>query len=139
MRVIVIIFVAAVTIGACGTRSRTRIDAPQIVSKLGVSELAPTEALRGTAAAYSQFIDVRTPEEYATGHAERTRNIPLDELAANLDMLEKDEPVYLICGSGQSSLRAAHILDEHGFKQAISITGGIEAWRAAGLPMAKQQ
>jgi len=139
MKHILIIFIAAVLIGACSTRPQKRIDAPQIVSKAGVSELSPSEALPGTAAAYSQFIDVRTPEEYATGHAERTRNIPLEELAANLDMLEKDEPVYIICRSGRRSLEAAQILVDNGFKQAISISGGTEAWQAAGLPMATLQ
>jgi rhodanese-related sulfurtransferase len=54
------------------------------------------EAETAVSKAYSQFIDVRTPEEYSAGHAARAVNIPLDTLPANLDRLEKNEPVYLI-------------------------------------------
>jgi rhodanese-related sulfurtransferase len=88
-------------------------------------------------AAYSQFIDVRTPEEFNAGHAYRAKNIPLDTLAQNLDKLEKNEPVYLICQSGRRSMQAATMLNDAGFPQTINITGGTNAWQAAGLPMVK--
>ena len=101
----------------------------------GVSEMTPKEALPYVQAAYSQFIDVRTVEEYAEGHAARTRNIPLDTLAANLDMIEKNEPVFLICRSGVRSLAAAKILVDNGFPQAISVSGGTNEWKEEGLPM----
>ena len=114
-------------------------DSPRIVKEQGVSEITPQEAWPGISAAYSQFIDVRTPEEYEAGHAYRARNIPLDELMNNLDKLEKNEPVYLICRSGRRSKEAADKLVEAGFPQAISITGGTVAWEEAGLPMANQE
>jgi hypothetical protein len=76
---------------------------------------------------------------YSAGHAYRAKNIPLDTLMANLDMLEKNEPVYLICQTGRRSLEAAQMLNEAGFAQTISITGGMAAWQAAGLPMADDQ
>ena len=138
MKRAILILIAGMVLGACASRPSTTSDAPQVVSKLGVSEISPAEARPGVEAAYAQFIDVRTPEEYAAGHAARTRNIPLDTLATNLDRLEKNEPVYLICKSGRRSMQAAQILVDNGFKQAISISGGTEAWQAAGLPMASQ-
>lgn len=121
------------TVG-CQSTSVKNIDSPVAV-KAGVSEMSPAEALPLVEAAYSQFVDVRTPEEYESGHAVRTKNIPLDTLAASLDTLEKNEPVYLICRTGARSKAAAKILMDNGFKQAISIAGGTEAWKAAGLPM----
>ena len=138
MKRVIFFIVTMVMIGACASRPQQRTDAPEIVSKPGVSEISPAEARPGVEAAYAQFIDVRTPEEYAAGHAARTRNIPLDTLATNLDKLEKNEPVYLICKSGRRSMQAAQILVDNGFKQAISISGGTDAWSAAGLPMAAQ-
>ncbi len=80
---------------------------------------------------------MRTPEEFAAGHADRARNVPLDMLASNLDMLEKNEPVYLICRTDNRSSQAAKMLVDAGFKQAIVIKGGTEAWKADGLPMGK--
>lgn len=135
---ILIIGIAAAAFGvsACeGPPTRVQ-DTPGVVSKQGVSEISPAEARPAVEAAYSQFIDVRTPEEYAAGHAYRAKNIPLDTLTENLDKLEKNEPVYLICQSGSRSKKAAQILVDAGFPQAISISGGTEAWRSAGLPMA---
>ena len=55
---------------------------------------------------------------------------------ANLDKLEKNEPVYLICQSGSRSLTAARLLNEAGFPQTLSVAGGTAAWQAAGFPMA---
>lgn len=138
MRVLIVftIFVLAiVSFVACESAPTKKTDSPEIVKTSGVSEISPQDARPAVEAAYSQFIDVRTPEEFAAGHANRTRNIPLDTLMANLDKLEKNEPVYLICRTGSRSKKAAQILVDNGFPQAISIAGGTDAWKAAGLPM----
>jgi rhodanese-related sulfurtransferase len=135
MKTVLLIIIAALAFAGCQSAPTKKTDSPEIVKKSGVSEISPTDAKPAVEAAYSQFIDVRTPEEFASGHAYRTRNIPLDILASNLDTLEKNEPVYLICRSGSRSKKAAQILIDNGFKQAISIAGGTEAWQAAGLPM----
>jgi rhodanese-related sulfurtransferase len=130
--------IAALMIVGCQSRPTKTTDSPEIVKEKGVSEISPERARPGAEAAYSQFIDVRTKEEYAAGHAYRARNIPLDELRSSLDKLERNEPVYLICQSGRRSKQAAEILVESGFSQAISIEGGMNAWKEAGLPMAAQ-
>ena len=132
---LLIISITILALGGCHTAPTKKTDAPVVVTKPGVSEITPEQALPGVAAAYSQFIDVRTPAEYSSGHADRARNIPLDELTTSLDKLEKNEPVYLICQSGHRSKLAADMLVKAGFPQAISIAGGTDAWRAAGLKM----
>lgn len=135
MKRAICLIVSAIVFIGCQSAPTKKTDSPEIVKTTGVSEISPAEARPAVEAAYSQFIDVRTPEEFATGHAYRARNIPLDTLMANLDKLEKNEPVYLICRSGSRSKRAAQMLVEAGFPQAISVAGGTEAWKAAGLPM----
>lgn len=125
------------SIAGCQTAPTKKTDSPTVVTKMGVSEISPADAQPAVGAAYSQFVDVRTPEEYASGHAYRAINIPLDTLAENLNKLEKNEPVYLICQTGSRSKKAAQLLIETGFSQAISISGGTTNWQAAGLPMAK--
>ena len=127
---------AAVIFTACQTAPMKKSDA-SIAVKQGVSEMTPQEAKPAVEAAYAQFIDVRTPEEYKARHPERTKNIPLDELAQNLDKLEKNEPVYLICQTGMRSMKAAQMMNEAGFPQTVSIAGGTTAWQDAGFPMAK--
>lgn len=130
-----VIFAAASFLG-CRT-SVTSLDTPPPSGavRATVNEISPSEAAPRTAAAYSQFIDVRTPEEYAAGHAYRTRNIPLDSLGSNLDKIEKNEPVYLICATGRRSRKAAQALVDAGFPYVFNVTGGTEAWKTAGLPM----
>ena len=99
-----------------------------------INEIEPAEALPRVQEAYSQFVDVRTPEEYAAGHATRAVNIPLNDLPQNLDRLERNEPVYLICQTDRRSKEAADILTKNGFKWVFSVNGGIERWQADGLP-----
>jgi rhodanese-related sulfurtransferase len=136
MKNIILLMIAVVMFTACQTAPTKKTDA-SIAVQSGVSEMTPQEAKPAVEAAYAQFIDVRTPEEYKAGHAERTKNIPLDTLTQNLDKLEKNEPVYLICQTGKRSMKAAQLLNEAGFPQTISITGGTTAWQEAGFPMAK--
>lgn len=135
--IVATIAVAAFGLLGCRSAPTRTIDSPLVVAEAGVSEISPIEARPGVDAAYSQFVDVRTPEEYAAGHAYRAKNIPLETLMSNLDKLEKKEPVYLICQSGNRSRMAAEMLVEAGFMQAVSISGGMTAWEAAGLPITK--
>ena len=106
---------------------------PNIASD--IREVSPAEAQTAVSKAYSQFIDVRTTEEYTGGHAARAVNIPLDTLATKLDTLERNEPVYLICQTGNRSKKAADILKNAGFNNVLNVTGGTAGWQAAGLPM----
>ena len=127
--------VAMLSGAGCQSFPSKKTDSPALVTQMGVSEIAPQQARPGVDAAYAQFIDVRSPEEFAAGHAARARNIPIDELLANLDKLERNEPVYLICQSGNRSKKAAQMLVDAGFPQAISISGGTIAWKEAGFPV----
>jgi rhodanese-related sulfurtransferase len=129
--------IASFVIVSCQSVPTKTTDSPVVSTQMGVSELTPEQARPAVEAAYSQFVDVRTAEEYAAGHAYRARNIPLEELSENLDKLERNEPVYLICRSGRRSNEAAEILVREGFPQVISIAGGTTAWEEAGLPMVK--
>ena len=49
----------------------------------------------------AQLIDVRTPEEYAAGHAKGSVNIPIETIQnGDLTKISKDKPVYLYCRTG---------------------------------------
>ena len=100
-----------------------------------IRDVSVTDAQAAVSKAYSQFVDVRTAEEYNGGHAARAVNIPLDTLSTKLDTLEKNEPVYLICQTGNRSRKAADVLKGAGFKTIYNVTGGTVAWKEASLPM----
>ena len=137
MRFIVLssILIVAGALAGCTRTALSTSDAPKGLVKDGVSEVSPADARRGTDAAYSQFVDVRTPEEFAAGHAARAKNIPLADLQNQLGNLEKNEPVYLICRTSNRSRQAAKILQDAGFPRVAVVEGGTEGWQAAGLPM----
>ena len=78
------------------------------------------------------FIDVRSPGEYAMGHALGAKNIPLQEIVSRGDELSQYDTVYLICQSGGRSGQAAMYLAMEGV-HAVNIQGGMNAWQAAGL------
>jgi len=72
-------------------------------------------ALPRLAADGAQFVDVRTPAEFAAGSRPGTINIPLDELSARAGKLDKTKPVVLCCASGARSGIAAGLLKKMGF------------------------
>lgn len=132
----ILIFVSFLFVTSCGVDFVTTDTLPPSgATAFIVNEIEPADALPKIQEAYSQFVDVRSPEEYAAGHAMRAKNIPLNELPNKLDILEKSEPVYVICKTGRRSKEAADILVKNGFKWVFSVTGGTDAWREAELPM----
>lgn len=78
------------------------------------------------------LIDVRTPEEYASGHLFGAMNIPLSEFQTNLaawvPRLPREVPLILYCKGGVRSLQAATILAEAGVTNVLNLTGGITEW-----------
>lgn len=69
------------------------------------------------------LLDVRTPQEFATGNINGFVNIPVDELRERAEELDKDKPVYVICQSGLRSYIAARILAGRGF-EVYNFAGG---------------
>jgi len=133
-RIVLFVFLALVVCG-CKTAPVSKTDSGVPDAAASVKDVSPAEAQAAVSKPYSQFVDVRTPEEYSSGHAARSINIPLDTLSANLDRLEKNEPVYVICETGGRSQSAALILKNAGFNNVLSVAGGTAAWRQANLPM----
>ena len=80
------------------------------------------------------IIDVRSAEEYAEGHIESAKLIPVSELGDRLDELPNDKPIIVYCRSGGRSRSAASILIENGFGNVYDM-GGIKDWQAEGCPV----
>lgn len=62
------------------------------------------------------IVDVRTPEEYATGAIAGAVNLPIDTLPARLGELDRDRTVIVYCASGMRSARATKILEGAGIR-----------------------
>ncbi|HUL93083.1 MAG TPA: rhodanese-like domain-containing protein [Burkholderiales bacterium] len=84
-------------------------------------------------------LDVRDAAEYAGGHVLNSRHLALGELEARSSELEKykAKPVIVVCETGNRSDKAVATLRKQGFGQVFSLSGGIGAWKQAGLPLEK--
>ena len=81
------------------------------------------------------ILDVRTPEEFkADGHLVGAKLIPVDQLAKNLNMLDKSKRVLVYCRSGSRSVYASRVLEKNGFTP-LNMSGGINAWKSEKLPL----
>lgn len=74
-------------------------------------------------------LDVRTTEEYAHGHIEGFKNIPVDELRERLNEIDTDKPIYVICQSGLRSYIASRILSGKGM-DCYNFSGGFRFYDA---------
>jgi glyoxylase-like metal-dependent hydrolase (beta-lactamase superfamily II) len=82
-------------------------------------------------------IDVRAPGERQQKHLEGSLSIPLNRLIENVKALPKDSPLLVYCAGGYRSSIAASLLQGSGFAPVAEIAGGIAAWEAAKLPVAR--
>lgn len=100
--------------------------------------ISPTEAVQLMNREKAVVIDVCEPAEFAAGHVVGSRSIPLAglEAASNLPS-NKKLPLIVVCASGVRSQRAAATLRAKGFENVQSLSGGMRAWREAGLPVEK--
>jgi rhodanese-related sulfurtransferase len=80
------------------------------------------------------LLDVRTPEEFATGRIPGAANISLQTLAQRLQEVPKNIPVVVYCRSGNRSRTASQTLKQAGYSEVYDL-GGIIEWRAQGLPV----
>ncbi|MEP7284819.1 MAG: rhodanese-like domain-containing protein [Chloroflexota bacterium] len=81
------------------------------------------------------LIDVRTADEYASGHIAGAINIPVQTLPDQLTEVPHGKPVIVYCHGGNRSGQAANILDKAGYTQIYDMQGGLIAWSGAGLPL----
>lgn len=82
-----------------------------------------------------QIVDVRSEAEFRGGSLRNARNIPLAQLAAQAAQLPKDKPALVVCQRGSRASMAAVKLKSAGIQEVYILGGGLDAWRAAGLPV----
>ncbi len=91
-----------------------------------------------TGGAYPNLVvlDVRTKSEYDSGHIYGATLIPVADLPTRIGELlgHVNDPMIVYCGSGKRSTTACGILVSNGFTNVYNMTGGLNAWKAAGYP-----
>jgi rhodanese-related sulfurtransferase len=84
-------------------------------------------------------IDVRNAEEFLQGHIRGARHVPIGDIATAGETLRrfKEKPVVVCCERGPRGASALRALQDQGFKHVVNLRGGMQAWRAEHLPVAR--
>ncbi len=101
--------------------------------------LSPAGAVQLINREKAVVIDVCEPEEFALGHVNGAKNIPLGQLEERLPSVVKNKalPLVLVCAKGPRAVRAEAMAKKLGYDKAQALAGGLKAWREANLPVEK--
>ncbi len=105
----------------------------------GVKEVGLPGALQLINHKDALVLDVREESEYKSGHVLNAKWIPLGKLKERMSELDKykDQPMVVVCRSGNRSGTACYLLGKQGFTQAYNLAGGVLAWKKNNLPLEK--
>lgn len=108
-------------------------------ARLNVTEIDVDAAFKSMQSG-ALLVDVREDIERVSGMPAGAMGLPRSsiELAIQRQVAALDQPLMLICASGQRSLLAARDLSNMGYQHVSSVQGGFAAWKARGLPVALQ-
>jgi rhodanese-related sulfurtransferase len=81
------------------------------------------------------ILDVREEKERNAGFLSNDLNIPMGQVKAKMDSLDKSKNILVYCKSGTRSDRIADILSKNDFQKVSSLKGGFNAWLKADLPI----
>lgn len=110
-------------------------------AKTGASEVTDIPAQRVLEVSRGEkaplLLDVRTPEEYASGHVPGAINIPHSEVQSRLAEIEpyREREVIVYCELGGRASIAAGILRAAGFEHVEHMQGDMSGWREKNLPV----
>jgi rhodanese-related sulfurtransferase len=115
---------------------------PQLKGKGGAGSIGTNEAVRLINREKAVLIDVSEPDEFAKGHPNGARNVPISKLEGKLEGSKdlpsnKALPLVVVCPTGSRASRAAALLRKGGYEKAQVLAGGFAAWREANLPVEK--
>ena len=122
-----LMFVLSTSVIACNNNNNTTNDVDTL-------SLSVKEFENGIAKPGVQILDVRSMQEYQSGHIKNALLADwtnTDEFIYRTQSLDKSKPVYAYCFSGVRSAKAAQWLKEKGFK-VYNLEGGIAAWKREG-------
>lgn len=86
-----------------------------------------------------QVVDVREPSEWKSGHVPCATHLFVPEIREGTGALDQSKPVVTYCASGYRASIGARLQQRAGFKDVRTLPGSWAAWRAAGLPVSKDE
>ena len=123
--------VALLGFGALGSaHAQARIDADSVTLEVARQELE---------SGHSLVIDIREPQEHATGVAPGMQLLPMRQLASRISEIPNDpkRPVLLICNTQNRSSTTWKFLRDKGYTNIRFVQGGMSEWARRAWPLVK--
>jgi rhodanese-related sulfurtransferase len=123
--------VSVLALGSLGTaHAQLRMDGESVTLDVARKELESGQ---------SRVIDIREPQEHATGVAIGVQLLPMRQLAARISEIPSDprQPVLLICNTQNRSSATWKYLREKGYTNVRFVQGGMSEWARRAWPMVK--
>jgi rhodanese-related sulfurtransferase len=143
--ILVLFFVVSVALSGCLSDKKSEANTITKINeseKIGYTNVNVQQGQEMIDRGEVFILDVRTPEEYASGHIKNStllavQDIPANELDIKLKELPKDKKILVYCRSGRRSAAASTILVNNGFSQVYNMQDGINGWTNAGYETVK--
>jgi phage shock protein E len=128
-----------ITFGGCHAKKEPAAAETPAVPPGSTQHVNAGEAQKLVEEKKAKVLDVRTPDEFASGHIAGAINIDFHgtDFEQKIAALDKATPYLVHCHSGRRSQEALPVLQKEGLKYLYHLDGGIEAWEQAGLPVEK--
>jgi len=132
--------VDASTLPKAATSTATNSTDTTTVASAKVQEMSQANLLSWQEAEESAYtlIDVRTPEEFASGHITGAINIPHNQILNDTTIMSKytDSPVVIYCRSGARAGKVSELLEQKNLSDNVyHLSGDILGWNEAKLPL----
>ena len=137
---VIILAVIILGLSACGNstptvNSITPLDQGNALQNITVSE-AFDLVQKNLGNANFRILDVRTPDEYQSGHLANALNIDIyaQDFESRLRQLDKNQQYLVYCRTGVRSTQASQTMSSLGFTRVFNMLQGITQWIVAGYP-----
>jgi rhodanese-related sulfurtransferase len=135
MKTIKLFVIAILTIGFVACKKEVKKELPKEIETIDSKPIGviSTDELKSLSNSI-QLVDVRTPDEYASGYIKNAINIDIkgNNFIEGAVLLNKSKPVYVYCVKGVRSQKAAETLRDAGFSQVYNYKGGFGEWTKGG-------
>ena len=136
---LIILTAGILSFSSCDSKkSSSETSSTQELATATVVNLNPAEFQAKSPAGI--IIDVRTTEEIAEGKIAGALEMDyfLPSFQSQVDELPKDKEIFIYCAVGSRSREAAEMLLQQGFTKVYHLSGGIQAWARAGMPIVRE-
>ena len=105
-------------------------------AKKNIQEILPNDAALELGCGVATLIDVRSKEDWESGHARGAKHLDRGEIELEIEeqVPDLDQRIICYCGGGSRSALVAESLQKMGYRNVRSMSGGFRAWKSAGLP-----